>query len=163
MALAKLGEQEPVGETVAVAEIFVSPFEPQHRVYLCWEGELCLRGHDLEQNPAQLNLVLYWQSKTVSDESYVRYVHLVDSQDGRVAAQSDAIPRDWSYPTDIWEADEIVADHLSLPLDGVPPGSYELHVGWYTFADGRPLMGCPTGDCREQESNSQLLTTIMIP
>ena len=163
MALVESGEQEPAGEIVTAGDIVVASFDPQQMTGLCWEGDLCLRGYDLSQNPGQLDLDLFWQAAAGVEESYKRFVHVVDPQDGRVMAQSDAIPREWTYPTDIWEPNEVVADRLSLPLDGVEPGSYELRTGWYTVDGGRTIPACPNGDCAEETAGYQFLTSLSIP
>ncbi len=162
LALAPVGEQTPVGEIVTVGDILVTPFEPQQLITLCWEGNLCLRGYDVAQDSELLDLILYWQSAMPSEKSYKRFAHLVDTQDGRVVAQSDDIPRDWTYPTYIWEPEEVVADHLSLALENVTPGIYDLRVGWYEIDDELLLMACPTGDCREQTADFHVMTRITI-
>jgi hypothetical protein len=162
-ALAEMGEQEPVGEIVAVSEIVVAPFEPQEIVNLCWEDDLYLRGYDIRQTRQQLDLNLYWQSIKPPEESYKRFVHVIDPHDGRVVAQSDAIPRDWTYPTNIWEPGEIVVGRLSFQVEEIPPGNYELHVGWYAVDGEQPLKVCPEGDYKERTADFQHLTTIAIP
>jgi hypothetical protein len=163
VALAELGEQDPIGEVVQVNNIFVEPFEPQRKVSLCWEGDLCLRGYDIAQNPEHLDLELYWQAAAPSEKPYKRFVHLVDPQDSHVVAQSDAIPRNWTYPTNIWEPDEIVVDRLSLALEDAKPGSYELRIGWYAFDDEQTLKACQTESCEEQTAEFQLLTGMTFP
>ena len=163
MALASAGEQEAVGEVAAIGELSVTATNPRPELSLCWAGDLCLRGVDVAQDAEQIDLDLLWQAAAPLDESYKRFVHLVDPQADHGAVQNDAVPRSWSYPTDIWEPNEMVADRLSLPLDGVPPGSYELRTGWYAVDGGLPLAACPTGDCREQTADYQLVTTLVIP
>ncbi len=163
MALAAVGEQEAAGEIVPIAEMEVIPFSPQQPVSLCWEGDLCLRGYDLTQASEQVPLTLYWQAAAPTTESYKRFVHLIDPSDGRVVAQSDAVPRGWTYPTDIWEPGEIVADRLSLPLDGVAPGEYDLRIGWYAVDGGKPLTACPAGDCAEQTADYLYLAPLTLP
>ena len=38
------------------------------------------------------------------DISYKFYVHVFDAESGELAAQLDTVPRDWSYPTNVWDA-----------------------------------------------------------
>jgi hypothetical protein len=163
MALVELGGTQPVGETVSLGEISVIPFDPQQKTSLCWAGDLCLRGYDLAQNEGQLEVALFWQAAAPLQESYKRFMHLVDPKDGRVVAQSDAVPRDWTYPTDIWEAQEIIADPITLPLEGVEPGSYELRAGWYAVDGGQVLPACSGDDCTDKTAAFNKLTTVEIP
>ena len=48
-----------------------------------------------------------------------------------MAAQVDVVPRNWTYITTWWEAEEIVSDEVRLPLSEVEPGRYRLAVGVY--------------------------------
>jgi hypothetical protein len=163
MALVELGDTQPVGEVVSVGQISVRPFGPQHETSLCWVGDLCLRGYDLGQNEGRLELALFWQAAAPLEESYKRFVHLVDPKDGRVLAQSDSVPRDWTYPTDIWEPGEIVADHVTLTMESLEPGSYELRVGWYAVDGDQVLPACPAEDCTDKTATFHKLTTFAVP
>ena len=58
-------------------------------------------------------------------------------------AQNDAIPRGWEYATNVWKANEIVRDVISLPLNDVSPGLYELRVGLYNELTGQRLFVTP--------------------
>ena len=122
-----------------------------------------MRGYDVDQSAGLLDLTLYWQASGPLRESYKRFLHLVDPSDGRVVAQNDAVPRDWTYPPSIWESGEIVADRVSLPLEGVGTGSYELRAGWYAIENGQILPACPTGDCMAQIADFHWLADIQIP
>ncbi|MDX1415705.1 MAG: hypothetical protein R3293_16025 [Candidatus Promineifilaceae bacterium] len=163
MALAESGAQEHVGEVIVVGDITITPFAAQHETTLCWENGLCLRGYDLVQSPDELRIDLFWQSATGLNESYKRFVHLVDTRDGRLVAQDDAIPRDWTYPTNAWEPEELVAERLTLPLQDLPAGSYVLRTGWYAADGGESLSACTTEECPEQPPVYHLLTTIDVP
>jgi hypothetical protein len=164
MALTPSGSQDPRGEEVALGDVSILPFAPQHIAELCWEGELCLPGYDLTQDADRIDLALYWQAETAPDQSYKRFVHLIDPADGRVVAQIDAVPRDWTYPTDVWEPGEVVLDRLSLPLEGVAPGTYELRAGWYAVDGGQQLPACPTGNCAAQTADYHVLDqAVLVP
>ena len=160
IALVDAGSLEPLGSPFHAGNITVAAYDPQESVNSCWEGDLCLRGYDASTDTQTLNLALYWQAGAPAAESYKRYVHLVDSQDGRVVAQDDAIPRGWTYPTDIWEPAEIVADRVSLPLDGLAPGSYELRVGWYAVDGGQALPACQDDSCT---GDYHVLSSVAVP
>ncbi|MBI3761009.1 MAG: hypothetical protein HY260_03990, partial [Chloroflexi bacterium] len=97
-----------------------------------------LAGFSLAPSPAKaggtLTLTLVWRAVATPDASYSAFVHLSDAS-GRVWAQSDAIPVNWTRPTTGWLAGEYIVDPRSivLPAD-LPPGSYTLKVG---MADAR--------------------------
>lgn len=42
----------------------------------------------------------------------------------------------WSYPTSWWIQGEVVDDIVQIPLESVPPGRYELQIGWYDEETG---------------------------
>ncbi len=86
-----------------------------------------------------LDLTLFWQAVEEMDISYKFYVHLFDSESGELAAQVDTVPRDWTYPTNVWHAGEYVSDRLSLPLSALPPGTYRVEAGIYHPDTGERL------------------------
>jgi hypothetical protein len=58
------------------------------------------------------------------------FVHLID-QDGRVRWQDDVYPLNGTYPTSIWDKDEVVEEALTLPSSlGFDP-YLRLVLGWY--------------------------------
>lgn len=163
--MALVGEETagPVGEAITLGQVAVHLFAPCQETALCWQDMLCLRGYDLMKSPQALNLILYWQADAPLPQSYKRFVHLVDPRDGRVVLQSDAVPRDWTYPTTEWEAGEIVADTVFLPLEELEPGLYELRAGWYAVDGGQLIPACLTADCTEETAEYHTLTQIEIP
>ena len=76
-----------------------------------------------------LNLQLVWHVLRTPSERYRAFVHVADA-DGRIVAQSDAEPANWTRPTTGWLPGEYVVDAhaIVLPAD-LPPGSYSLIVG----------------------------------
>jgi len=66
------------------------------------------------------------------------FAHLIRPADGSIVAQHDWMPRDWSYPTSMWDRWEIFVDRVSLDLAPVEPGAYRLAVGVYV-PEGAPL------------------------
>jgi hypothetical protein len=101
-----------------------------------------LRGYQLSSAGDTFSLTLYWEALAAGEKSYVRFVHLTDPVNGQIVeradgspVQSDEFPRHGSYPTNQWVAGEIVADPVTLNLEGVPAGSYRLLVGLYSAED----------------------------
>jgi hypothetical protein len=120
---------------------------------------LTLLGYDLRQEDDALAITLHWQALRRTDVSYKLFVHLYDTQSGVLAAQVDVIPRDWTYPTTLWEAGEVVSDALHLPLGEVPAGTYRLVVGAYGADTGErlPVRGA------EPPSDVLVLQEIVVP
>ena len=88
-------------------------------------------------------LSLYWQGLKPMSQDYTVFAHLLD-QAGVLRAQRDSAPRDGTYPTSIWERDEIIADPytITIPRDALP-GDYRLAVGMYQWPS---LQRLPVGD-----------------
>ncbi len=82
---------------------------------------------------------LAWQAVAEMEESYRVFVHLV-GEDGRVAAQSDGEPVDWTRPTTGWAVGEVVVEtrEIAVPVT-LQPGAYTLRVGLY-LPDGARLL-----------------------
>ena len=113
-------------------------------------GEIRLAGYDLEQGEDVLRLTLWWQALQRPRADYTVFVHLFDPATEGLVAQSDAQPRGGAYPTSWWAAGEVVRETVTLPLEGVPQGTYRLAVGLYdrtvtrlqvVGADGQQIPG----------------------
>lgn len=105
--------------------------EVDHRMSVKWAEQIALRGYSKTLTSESLTLSLYWQALERMDSSYKFFVHLVDATTGQIVAQIDTVPRDWSYPTNWWDLNEVVEDELSLSLVDVPPGEYSINIGIY--------------------------------
>jgi hypothetical protein len=154
--------ENPLGETAELGKVNIFPFEPEHGSGVCWEEKICLEGYDLQQDHGNVRLTAYWQAPASLHSSNKLFVHLVDPETGEVVAQSDSIPRNWTYPTDIWEPGEIVRDPITLVLDQVVPGKYVMMLGWYGVDDSERLQICLTGSCSQEVDEVYELTTIDI-
>jgi len=94
-------------------------------------GTLTLYGFDAAQTADTLRLTLAWGARAAPGHDYKFFVHLFNPADDFVLAQVDGMPRGDTYPTALWVAGEVVTDTVSFGLEGVPPGTYGLAVGWY--------------------------------
>jgi hypothetical protein len=93
-----------------------------------------------------VQLALYWQAQQAIERSYKVFVHLVDPATNTIVAQSDAAPRQWAYPTTWWQAGEVVAETIELPLDTTTTGARLLRLGLYDEETGvRLQMQDPNG------------------
>ena len=89
-----------------------------------------------------------WSALSAPGRDYKFFVHLFNPADGSVAAQFDAIPRNFTYPTAIWLSGEVVSDTVKLPLAGVAPGAYNVALGWYD--PNNPEQRLPAVDAQGQ-------------
>ncbi|MBP7694160.1 MAG: hypothetical protein KA764_19710, partial [Anaerolineales bacterium] len=93
--------------------------------------ELKLWGYDAARAGDTLELTLVWGALAAPRASYKYFIHIFNPADDVIVAQADAVPRAFTYPTDHWAAGEVVTDTVALHLAGVPPGVYQVAVGWY--------------------------------
>ncbi len=110
-----------------------------HAVGAQWTDAFTLLGYDAQTSPGALTLNVVWQAQRRMTNSYKVFVHVTDVATGAIVAQDDSIPRQWSYPTNWWEQNEIVTDTITIPLDQVAAGRYEVIVGAYQPDTGQRL------------------------
>jgi hypothetical protein len=131
-------------EVQAVERVFMAP-EVGVKADVRFGSNLRLVGYDLDVGRDAIHIVLHWQALDRVREYYKFFVHLYDLESGELVAQTDVVPRGWTYPTNWWEAGEYVSDEITLSLDGVAPGTYSLFVGVYE-AEGPRLPVSSGGD-----------------
>jgi hypothetical protein len=118
-------EHYPVG----IAEIdtpirdFLSP-NPKNVTNEKWQNGLYLLGFDNSSN----QLKLYWKTERQIFENLHWFAHLVDSN-GKIVAQIDEIPVNWTRPTTSWATGEYVTTEFNF--EGVTSGKYVVRIGWY--------------------------------
>jgi hypothetical protein len=93
--------------------------------------QMWLLGCTPKQEGSLLRLDLYWQALRAMHTKYKIFVHLIDPVTGNIVAQHDSMPRDWSYPTSLWDRQEVFVDRVGLDVSDVKPGAYQLAVGVY--------------------------------
>jgi hypothetical protein len=100
-----------------------------------------LHSYELNQpNAASLQLELHWLTKEVPDYSYLIFVHVTDSRDGKIISQVDRVPGDGLRPTTGWRSGEVLSEQITLPLpEDLLPGDYEITIGFYDPDDGKRL------------------------
>jgi hypothetical protein len=78
-----------------------------------------------------VRVVLYWHARDPVAEDYKVFVHLL-TPEGRILAQDDSQPANWTYPTTDWKAGEYIRDAHVLTIDPETPwGEWTLTVGMY--------------------------------
>jgi hypothetical protein len=107
-------------------------------------GTIELAGYDLAQEGDTVKLTLYWRALAAPEHHYKFFVHVADPGTGVPATQVDAMPRGSTSPTGMWAPGEVVSDEIVLSLVDVPPGQYDLAIGWYDPDD--PSQRLPAQD-----------------
>jgi hypothetical protein len=104
-------------------------------------NQIRLLAYDLIPSPSRgglgggISLTLHWQALRPPKDGYTVFVHLLDS-DGNLAAQHDGPPLNGVYPTSKWVVGDIFTQQIELDVpQDVPPGTYDLVVGMYTYPD----------------------------
>lgn len=99
--------------------------------------QIKLWGYTLHQEGDALTLDVAWAALADPTIDYKIFVHLFDPANEEIIAQLDTMPRDYTYPTSLWAAGEVVTETLALDLGDVPPGTYRVALGWYDPRVGR--------------------------
>ncbi len=95
-----------------------------------FDGKVALEGYNvLDDSPYTVTFI--WRALAEMDQAYHVFVHLVD-ESGRIIAQSDGQPANWTRPTTGWVPGEFIIDahDLALPEEGSLHG-LRLRVGLY--------------------------------
>ncbi len=103
---------------------------PQTPVSVNFGNLIALQGYTLAPAADALKLTFFWQAIDSLHNNYTVFVHIVDDA-GQIIAQSDAQPLGGQYPTSIWSPGETIIDERVIT--GVPPGEYQIYVGWYRW------------------------------
>jgi len=116
-----------------------------------------LVGADLQITPSPnrpITVTLVWCAEETPSASYHVFLHLLDAE-GKLVAQSDGVPANWTRPTTGWLPGEYITDTrvLTIPLN-TPAGDYTLYAGLYV--PGGERLTAPDG------SDVVLLTTITV-
>jgi hypothetical protein len=147
MSLVESDAGKRVGDTIVIRDGLEMPIPPrvfdpppmQQAAEAAFGGDLSLLGYDLEQESDELQVKLHWRARRRMEESYKFFVHLYAVDGNELVAQADVVPRDWTYPTSWWEAEEVVSDEVHLPLGEASSGEYRLAVGVYHPGTGERL------------------------
>ncbi|NCF64630.1 MAG: hypothetical protein GWP61_01565 [Chloroflexi bacterium] len=111
-----------------------------------------LHGYQLDQSGSTLHLTFYWEALVSDQPDFTRFVHIFDPHTEIVVNQIDGLPQNNSYPTSQWTEGEIVADAVTLDLADVPPGAYQIGIGFYSQEEA----GFPRLTAKDGQSGTQL-------
>lgn len=140
---------EPLG--LPVAELKVTGIQRHsdlpplaHPVDAAFGDGVRLKGWDVARpDPRQVRVTLQWAPTATPSREYRVFNHLVDAA-GRIVAQRDGAPVDWSRPTTGWVAGELIDDTYLIELPPDAPTGLKLVVGLYEPTGGARLK-TPTG------------------
>ena len=94
-------------------------------------GQIEFLGYDSQQTGDTLQLTLVWRALAKMPADYKFFVHVANAATAAVLIQQDRMPLDWQYPTSGWVPREVITDPVSLSLASLPPGDYQIRLGWY--------------------------------
>ncbi len=131
----RLQNSVPVGgiEIQAPERIFDEP-EMETAVDMLFGDTIALVGYTLVDQPFGLELI--WSAADQIDKSYHVFVHLVD-ENGRIVAQADGQPANWTRSTTGWAPGEYIIDSHTLPVpQELSTDKLQLRVGLYDPVGG---------------------------
>ncbi len=85
-------------------------------------------------------IVMEWVARPDIALRLKLFIHVYTDPNAPPQAQLDTEPLGGLRPTDTWQPDETLVDQyaIQLPTD-IPPGTYQIAVGWYNSTDGQRL------------------------
>jgi len=102
-----------------------------------FDNQIQLIGYNWVDQPAHpgqsVRLTLYWQTLAAPQRDLNLFIHLANPDTSAPAAGFDGPPQ---YPTGVWQPGNTIIDarELALPAS-LPPGRYNLNIGWYNLTD----------------------------
>lgn len=142
----RLGTVQPNGVFVPQSPNFTPPDGVEKKTAVFGE-QIALLEYALSQQDDAVIITLTWQALAPIRTNYTRFVHLLATPDQPPAAQNDSYPLGNSYPTSQWQTGEIVVERVVLPLANVPPGQYQLAIGFYeNLGSTFPRLPSDSGD-----------------
>jgi hypothetical protein len=112
-------------------ERLTAPPSSAHRLRADFGEALGVEAYELNRDDVSLTLTPYWRARKEPAKDYKYFVHLFDPATEQIAAQADGFPRGGAYSTAQWAAGEVVSDTIRISLAAVPPGTYQIALGWY--------------------------------
>ncbi len=94
-------------------------------------------------------LRLNWRALSHTAGSLKTFAHVYGASPadgGKLWTQDDHYPQAGRLDSRTWTPGDVFRDVIVLPADQLPPGSYEIHVGWYDPSDGARLQLADGGD-----------------
>jgi hypothetical protein len=137
---------------------FVSPRLPgglpttAQPVEIAFQGGVELAGYEAvtgDLKPGQeMRLTLYWRAPTPPGKRYRTWVQLGPQDATRYVAGSDTWLGGTLYPSDLWQAGDVVRQEyrLAIPAQAAAPGLYWMRAGLTDEAGARMPLAESSGD-----------------
>jgi 4-amino-4-deoxy-L-arabinose transferase-like glycosyltransferase len=144
-------EKQLLGDEVILGPLYVwdghiNPLTPSYSVSARLGDGIELLGYSIasSEEPASIEVQLYWQAMGLIDENYTAFVQLLDGQN-KVIAQHDSQPLAGIYPTSRWQPGDILMMPFTLPIakSHLFAANQRLVTGMYDLSSGIRL---PTYD-----------------
>lgn len=101
---------------------------------ISFADEVTLIGYRIDSTPAPdrpLKLTVWWRGDRHATVDWISFFHLTPKDDlNKLIAQSDQ-PIGGTYPSTVWDEDEIVEDHIEINGE-FASGDYAVWVGLYS-------------------------------
>ncbi|MBI5349327.1 MAG: hypothetical protein HZB77_08455, partial [Chloroflexi bacterium] len=111
-------------KVIPIQRTFTAP-TIQNQTSIRFKDVIELAGYNIKGNQFEL----IWKALATPEQDLIAFVHVEDSS-GKIIAQSDSVPANWSRPTTGWVRGEFIVDTRTLPP--LPNGGVTVFVG---FAD----------------------------
>jgi len=140
--------------------------QPTHALNAVWGDFARLLGYDLSlsEHPLTLDVTLYWQPITTTDEDYILALQLASpvTGDSTLRLNYNSWPGRGNYPTSAWQSGEVIADHyrLRLPEADFPTQAWDLLLILYQQQSGTRL---PVRIDDIEVGNALALTRLRVP
>lgn len=155
--------QPIVGAIPLIPHRWVAP-NPLHRLQANFGGQINLLGYDGPVDEVAIKpgdsipLTFYWETLNAPGQNLTLFIHLIDPTTQTQTAGFDGPP---DFSTGFWQPGYQITDprRLSFPAD-LPPGMYELRLGWYNSAT---LVRLPLMTDQSASDYLRLLTVKITP
>jgi hypothetical protein len=108
---------------------------------------------------AAMPIGLRWRSQGTPPTRYTTFVHLA-TRDKPLYTGVDSEPCATWYPTNLWQANEVVQYQLTLNVpNDLPPNNYEIMIGVYDTATGERL---PVKQTNQREADRAFVKTVNV-
>ncbi|MCA9948267.1 MAG: hypothetical protein KDE48_01350 [Anaerolineales bacterium] len=102
-------------------------------------NSLRLLEYNIDYDQENIQLTLFWLAEERPIENLKIFVHVINAETDNIAAQIDTVPQNWTFPTVLWQAGEIVEDIVTVPIADLPTGEYKVTLGVYNADTGTRL------------------------
>lgn len=120
---------DPVEPIIGTAKLipWQWPDVPRSDSPVNFADAVTLLSHDIA--PDQQTLTLNWAVEQPLETDYTVFIQAW--RDGEYIAGFDGPPVGGDYPTSLWAPGDIIIDDHALDPASLPPGTYDILVGWY--------------------------------